>query len=374
MEPIHQTIKKKRDRHSKVYCPFGLTIDPMERLLLINIEKDPDLIYLGFEPQVFNDPINGKGLLVLGWRVDGRVDLYHQPTLTLNPLKYDIAGKGLAHMVERPFNGAYFQVNEQGVQAFFEFEDLEGRHIEVKISEQNTKKRKPFGLLAPMGDAAENPSAMPLVLVHDFYFIRRKKTEISVKINGKSHLPDNFPIPLDGSWMFFTRYSSDPFIVTLNPAFDGVLPALFLAGPGKATLGETLFELENAGSSGKIKSLSRSYKHHTIKLSFEPAFPNIAALKKNQLAEGQFVIQGHQSTGCIKGHYQVQNKSDQIQVVMIPSGGWIPNEKKLSIRFLYFVAKIFRNWPKTYSWEASINEDNGQLYMKSFWKRIRNEK
>ena len=38
------------------YSPFTLTVDPMERLLLINITADPDEVYIGFEPQVFDDP------------------------------------------------------------------------------------------------------------------------------------------------------------------------------------------------------------------------------------------------------------------------------------------------------------------------------
>lgn len=31
--------------------PFALSVDPMERLLLVNFEKDPDSTYIGFEPQ-----------------------------------------------------------------------------------------------------------------------------------------------------------------------------------------------------------------------------------------------------------------------------------------------------------------------------------
>jgi hypothetical protein len=41
-----------------------------------------------------------------------------------------------------------------------------------------------------MGNAAENPSALPLILLHDFYFSKRKDTEIYIKINGKLHKPD----------------------------------------------------------------------------------------------------------------------------------------------------------------------------------------
>jgi len=63
----------------RLHIPFRIDIDPMEKLLLINFEKDPDPLYVGFEPQVFDDDIHGKGHSVIAWRVDGRVDVYHQP-------------------------------------------------------------------------------------------------------------------------------------------------------------------------------------------------------------------------------------------------------------------------------------------------------
>jgi hypothetical protein len=165
------------DRNTQLFSPFRIDIDPMERLLLINFEKDPDSLYVGFEPQAFDDDINGTGILVIGWRTDGRIDVYHQPGLHPDPEKFDIAGKGLANMLERKMDGALFEITERGAQAKIRFPDLDGRMIELHLEERSNRTRKPFGLLAPMGQAAENPSAMPLVLLHDFYFVLRSDTE-----------------------------------------------------------------------------------------------------------------------------------------------------------------------------------------------------
>ncbi len=96
-----------------------------------------------------------------------------------------------------------------------------------------------------MGNAAENPSALPLILLHDFYFVRRKDTKIYIKINGKLHKPDKLPLPLNASKMYFTRYCPDPLIVTLNPAYNNILPTL--KGKDNATVGETDIELVNNG-------------------------------------------------------------------------------------------------------------------------------
>jgi hypothetical protein len=142
-------------KHEQVIQSFTIQIDPMERVLLVNFEKDRDEVYLGFEPQVFDDDKNGKGHLIIGWLVDGRVDVYHQHSLHLDRAKYDIAGKGLANMISGDMKPAEYEVDDFGVQAHYQFRDLQNRTVEIRINENNTKKRKPFGLLAPMGNAAE---------------------------------------------------------------------------------------------------------------------------------------------------------------------------------------------------------------------------
>jgi hypothetical protein len=205
----------------KLFQPFQINIDPMERLLLINFEKDPDTVYLGFEPQVFDDDVHGKGHLVIGWRVNGKVDVYHQPGLTLKPETYDITGKGLNLLIPTTFTSASFEINEFGVQAHYSFTDTDNRSILIRITERNNKTRKPFGLLAPMGDAAEKPSSLPLVFLHDFYFVRKNGTEIEIIIDGRKHKPDELPFPMDLTKMYFTRYSPEPLIVILNKAFSG---------------------------------------------------------------------------------------------------------------------------------------------------------
>ena len=47
----------------KIIIPIRLGIDPMERLLVASFKGDPE--FEGLEPQVFDDPVNGKGMRVL---------------------------------------------------------------------------------------------------------------------------------------------------------------------------------------------------------------------------------------------------------------------------------------------------------------------
>lgn len=355
----------------QTFSPFQIDIDPMERLLLINFEKDPDSLYVGFEPQAFDDDINGTGILVIGWRTDGRIDVYHQPGLHPDPEKFDIAGKGLANMLEREMDGAIFEITERGAQAQITFQDLDGRMIELHLEERSTRTRKPFGLLAPMGQAAENPSAMPLVLLHDFYFVLRSDTDLSVKIGDRYHEPDSFPLPLDFSRIQFARYSPDPLIAMLNPAFDGLLHPLDEPVNNTVMSGETRYELTMNGPVYEIQSFSRAYKHRELNVSFSPAFPNIGALRAGAEASGMFEIAGDPTTGFIRGEYSVQSRDGEINIELIPSGGWIPNESKLTLRFLYRMVPMFKEWPTTYRWTANLQRTGDDPFMmKSSWERI----
>ena len=354
----------------EIINPFEIAIEPMERLLLINIENDPDRLYVGFEPQIFDDEKTGTGMLVIAWRVDGKVDVYHQPSLSLDPAGYDIAGKGLENMVSCELHDAYFEVTEHGAQASVTFEDIEGRLIELRLTEQSTRTRKPFGLLAPMGIAAENPSAMPLILLRDFYFVRRNNTELSVKIDGRNHTPDTLPLPIDFTRMTFARYSPDPMISKLNPAFDGLLSAISFNNDLILKHDDHYIELSLIRDLPEIRSISRSHKQHTLSLVFDPAFPNLNAFK-GEKAEGRFEISGDPSTGFIRGEYSVILSGDLLTIEMIPSGGWIPNADKLSLRFLYSVQSMFKEWPKTYRWKAElIQVSESGFNMKSDWERI----
>ncbi|WP_158860230.1 hypothetical protein [Lunatibacter salilacus] len=352
--------------------PFSIDIEPMSRLLLVNFEKDPDTVYVGFEPQVFDDNEHGKGHLVIGWRKDGKVDVYHEPTLTLNADKYDIVGKGLENLIACDFEVAFFEINEAGVQANYMFNDLQNRKVSIKISEKNSKKRRPFGLLAPMGSVAEKPSAMPLVMLQDFYFVRRLQTDFEVFIDNVQHQPDKLPVPMDWTSMYFARYSPKPLIGRLNPEFDGLIfPVDVDQGIKTLNQGDYTFDFSWKNDSIAIQKISRVNDVHPVSITFEDAFPDIESLATNTAKHGEFTIEADPSIGTLPGDYSVENANDTIKIEL-RFDGWKPRPSKLSLYFIYAVAGVFKKWPATYVWTAFINKsEDGNYYMKSKWKRIK---
>lgn len=351
--------------------PFSINIAPIECLLLVNFENDPDSLYIGFEPQKFNDNIHGKGYLVIAWRKDGKVDVYHEKNLSLDSSTYDIAGNGLANMLERDFISPKLEINETGVNAYFKFTDIHNREVIISISESNTKERKPFGLLAPMGDAVENPSSMPLVMLQDFYFVRRKGSEILLKIDGKEHKTDNLPLPIDRSKMTFIRYSPKPLIATLNHAYSGKMTMLKIE-ENQNVLNYDNYEIDLIWDNGKsyIKSITKHNEVHPVKISFDKAFPNLACFDNNTEHSGEFKIESHPSIGKVKGVYHIETYNNEIIIKLVPSKGWIPQKSKFSLGLLYRIAKVFKKWPSTYEWTAKVQENQSKFKMESKWKRI----
>lgn len=105
-----QTIHDPAAAQLPVISPFHLDTEPMHALALFNVERDPDTVDQGLEPQAFDDEQHGHGLLVIGWRVDGRVDVFHDPALRLDPAGSAIAGAGLHRMVSRELSGGRFEI------------------------------------------------------------------------------------------------------------------------------------------------------------------------------------------------------------------------------------------------------------------------
>ena len=353
------------------YSPFNLRLDYMKRLLLINIQRDPDSVYLGFEPQVFDDPVNGHGLIVIAWRLDGRVDVYHQPTVTLKPANYEFVGKGLADLIERPFSNAHYEVGAHGVNLQVAFEDKLGRSIALHVVEQNEHPRQPFSLLAPFPSGSDKPFSLPLVLLYDFYFVRLKETQVEIVIEGQRHQPDTLPVPVDGTRMYFMRYSTDPFILHWNPNFAGALPALHPTGPGSLTTGDTIYDLIQNGDRFEIGGLRPTDQRHAVHIAFTPAFPDVANLQDGAQVSGTFHIDLEKSMGTIDGTYHVQRRGHGVKIELHPAEGWQPGVRQWSVRFMFFVIKLFKQWPRTYRWTATLDlSQPGAPQLHSHWQHI----
>jgi hypothetical protein len=367
------SVRESLDQNTRsagCFSPFNLKCDVMERLLLINFEKDPDSVYIGFEPQVFDNPVKGRGLLVIAWRLDGRIDVYHQPGLTLTREDYDIVGKGLCDFVVASFDGGHFDIGERGVDLALDFTDKAGRPVSLRIHERHPRRRKPFGLLAPFPSGTENPPALTLALLHDFYFVRRAQTEISVTIDGRQHQLDLLPAPIDGTRMYFVRYSPDAFIVLWNETRDGPLTPLRVDGDRAVDADGVVYEISERDGQPEISAFEAHSDRHQVRFAFDPPFPNVIDLRDGARIAGTFSIDLEKAIGQITGHYQVQRRADCVEISISPTGGWRPRISKLSLWIMFTAAKVFKSWPKAYQWHARMDVSQPAApVIRSRWQR-----
>lgn len=349
--------------------PFILVNPSMQRLLLINFENQPDSVYRGFEIQSFDDAQNGKGLLIIAYRNDHTIDIYHQPGVTPQA-NYDIVEGGLVDMLERPLENARFEIGTQGADVQFAFEDKLGRAVAVTLKESNPKPPLRFSLLAPLGSGAANPPSMTLFMLHDFALVRRADTVLDIQIDGKTITPDTLPLPVNWQSNYLTRYAADPFLVEWNPNFDGALTRLQPPGAGSFEQAGMVYDLADNQGHWEIAGFHQLNDKHAVQFNFNPAFPDVAAMQDGAQAQGSFSIDMEASIGKINGSYSVQRSGSQVKVQVIP-GGWQPTERDVFVNALYLFVPIFKSWPSTYQWDASIDlSQPEQPMMQSAWRRI----
>jgi hypothetical protein len=363
----------------RFFSPFNLTLDPMERLLLINFNKDPDTIYTGFEPQVFDDDKRGRGLIVIAYLENEQFDIYHQPGLTLNREDYNIVGKGLRELVERPLTDARFDVTPTGIDLHILFDDFAGRPVELLIHEQGGKPVKPFTILAPLGNSTANPPALPLYFLYGFYFVRRAKTDLLISIDGRAHKPDTIPMVLDGARVHFLRYAADPFLAAWNEAFEGELMPLSNGDRGPAadrarvSDGPVYYDVQINNGHPAIACMGIANDRHDLVIDFDSPLPNVAGMREEHVVDGHFTIRGEAGSGVVSGDYRVERAGRFVDLTIRP-GRWQPDVDRWSVKLIFGLVPLFKKWPSTYEWQARIELREGRPpFMRSAWRRLGTE-
>jgi hypothetical protein len=153
----------------RMVLPIRLGIDPMEGLLVANFEGDPE--FEGLDPQVFDDPINGRGMRVLRYREDEKVDVYWQPGVHVDRSPFAV-GKGIGDFMETTMEPVHLKITERGVDLHVAFTDAQGRKVELRVHEDSSGKQG-FPLLAPVGADIDKPTQLFLVYMPDIDFVRR---------------------------------------------------------------------------------------------------------------------------------------------------------------------------------------------------------
>lgn len=354
----------------KIYSPFNLKLESMEWLMPLTMENDPDEVYISFEPQVFDDDVSGKGIRILAARKDGYTDVYYQSGLICDKGGFSQVGKGLSELIERPMKDSKYAMTPQGLDFYCSFDDKNGREIIIKVKENKQKQSKPSSILAPLGSSADSPNALPVYMLHEFNFVTVNGTEVLVSIAGQEHQVDTVPILIDWKKIYLMRYSTDPFLVKWNAAAKEELKPLEASGKLQMQDQETKYELIDNNGHYEIKEMSIANEKHKIGIYFKPALPDMISLRDGVDIKGRVTVAAEKEAGAIRGDYELSRQGSKIKINICLNKGWRPNEPKWSMKFLYAMVPMFREWPKTYTWTADIElNENNHPSINSKWAR-----
>lgn len=340
--------------------PIRVGLDPMEKLLVATFKGDAE--FEGIEPQVFDDAVNGKGMRVLRYRKDGRVDVYWQPGVQVDRRTF-VVGAGIGDFAEATIEPARFEVTDRGVDLHVAFTDAQDRKIELRIREDAPGKRG-FPLLAPVGADIEKPLQLFLVYMPDIDLVRRAGSLVEGRIGDRALRPASLPILLHGHRVLFIRYAVTPVIGTLNPPMSRPL-IVELAVPGSVEVdGMSVV----ADADGSVTRISTGQEPRRVEVDFLPAFPNLLGLPSGGPASGRWSIRiaGIPMTG---GSYCASREGGRVAVELDVTEQWKPSGLPLSMDLFTRVVRTFRTWPSTYRWRAAV-ELGAAPTMSGVWERI----
>lgn len=352
-----------------VLQPFNMEINPVKKLVLFNFDNYPDTIYSSLELQWLDSSKTGKGFRLIAYRIDGYVDVYDDTTLIEQKnLNFNVCGKGLNHYIYAPFMTSSFDVINSNLEIHFSLYDYSKRKIEVYLKEQSKRPTKPFSLIAPVGVSSQHPTFLPVFAMYSFDLIRKKNTQVSITIDGRSFTPDNFPVPLpkEGQMRSFIRYSPDCELIDFGLAHDKPLK-LLECNHSKSIDNNLLATYHQVKEQYLMDTLSFCHAKHHFKVSFENGFPDLLRMKDGTITH-HFKMQMDNSMGYFAGYYTVTKQGIHIAISLVPNEGWTLVPPTFFAKILLQKKSMFRTWPKSYRYTQHINLDT--LETSTSWERI----
>lgn len=348
-------------RPPEILCPFDLTVEPIARFLNCELPDDPQ--YDGLELQWFDDPLHGTGLLAfLSNRADRTVDFYVTPGLRLDPRRFVIGG-GPGVWTDTTFEVAHLYVADDGVAAHVVFTDRHGQRIEVHVDDRDGRRRRRGTILAPVGSGTERPLSLLLVHLHGFDLVRRTARARVIRIGERRAHTGALP----GRALHrreLIKYAAPLTVITLNEARDGAVAPVDPGAPDGVR-----------SNDDGITGLVRGSGHERVRLALRPPFPHLAAMPDGATAEGAWRVLVEDAPPLTGGTWSVRRRGAEADLEMRVTERWRPGRLPALIGLVTRVVPVFRRWPTTYRWDATVTlggdgQSGDGTRMTSRWSRI----
>lgn len=339
-----------------VDCPLTLTLDVVTAML--NFEFPDHPVYDSGELLWFDDAAHGTGMMAfLRRRADRRVDYYPESSLRLNREDFYLGG-GIGAWSVTDFAASRLRIARDGVLAEARFTDVDGRAIEIHIDDRDGSARRRCGLLAPVGDDIEHPSALLLVWLPRFDLVRRGASEPVIRIDGQDVAVVQVPGPKLHR-RHIIKYSTSLCTIELARAFEG-------------TLGHfTGASLTRSPDGREVTGISARGGQHRAQMIMQPGLPDVRGLAEGEKVQGRWHVRIDDArlTG---GRWFARRDGATVRMGLDVDERWRPGWLPSLMRFVVRVVPAFRRWPTTYRWRAELRLGQ-DTHMSSTWERIAGE-
>lgn len=344
--------------HNEFVLPIKLALDPMKHLIVISLKGDSE--YEMLEPQLFDDKINGKGIRVLRYRKDKKVDVYWEPGVRVDPTTLSL-GDGIGDFEETKFSRSYFEITNEKVILDVNFVDKQNRNVKICLNEKSTSKKR-MSFLAPVGNDIKNPKQFFLAYMLDFDFLIKNETLFDISIGEHKLVPSKFPLLRNFKQVYFSRYSGRPAISVLNPLQKN----LIIIGINPSNTIEAEGMKIEFDYNGNVSRLFIEENQVIYEIIFYSSFPNLLELNDSETIKGEWIFKIADSS-ITGGLYSLTRSDNLVQFQLDVLKHWNPIDLPLSFRVFTRLNSFFRRWPSTYTWDSTVDIYN--MSISGRWRR-----
>jgi hypothetical protein len=362
--PEQPTRPHAVSRTEGMLIPFILELDPIRRLLVIDIRDDP--VYSGLEPQIIEQSDGSDGLVLLCYRHDDRVELYAEPMIEVDPAGYDGLGQGLTAVHRTTMEPARFEVTSEGLQVDLAFSAANGRVIELHLHEHLRGGRDVVSALAPVGGAFTSPVSFPFLWLPSLSFVPVRGTDVSVRVDGEPRTIARLPIPVGGRRCLMARYDPEVMVCHVNPTRIADRSHPPARGDPRSGAVSPMVEVADVRGRPGMGGVTIRRDQHTCGLRLDPPLPDLQRLPVGTRDRGVVTLQADGVTE-LRGRYAFIRHDDRAEIVIDRIGPWRTRQRRPLFAVL-FRLPVFRRWPTTYRWQATL-EFTDEPTFSSGWTR-----
>jgi hypothetical protein len=349
-------------RTDRVVVPFSLSLVPIARIALLDFTGDST--YRGLEVQRIADPGGvGEGAVVLMARIDGTTDVYFEPHLQLDRHGYDWVSNGLAGWFPTSMAASQFEITPGGLQLDVRFVLGDGRPFDLRIHERRPAEGRGFTLLAPAGHGSANPTFLPVFWLSDVRFVRRRGSNIDIRIGGEIRSLARAPIP----WKL-ARYCDAPVLGVWNEQQRGTPAVTVAAEAGEHHVPDGTVEIVDHHGGPALRSLTARCGQRLLAVVHDPPLPRLDAVNDGALLKGRVTV-SVDDTELFGGGYRLRRAGDRVDLEVDVTRPWVPRDQSILGAVMFRVLVFFRTWPTTYRWRASVDLAPEEPVLASQWER-----